>query len=156
MKISKKSWHYRVWAYKRTTYERRTPPNLCRYFWMIIAKIFIGIPFMVISPIFGFSLGSDYDFDLKRPWLLLSWVFGVWLFCVYSYLFIDTSELSKIACQATWAFGVAISVICIFEYIKGVGSKQGTFTSVMLETLAAKKSKICPIIEVVDLEESHE
>ena len=125
MKISKKSWHYKIWAYKRTKYKKQIPPNLCTYFWTVMFKVLVSIPFMWVFPLVGGTIDEDYDLDIRPEdeRRFIASLFVVWIALLYSYLVLPWTWISEAACWTTWLITCVIGGCFIAETIEVAGKK---------------------------------
>jgi hypothetical protein len=162
MKVGKNSWHYRVWAYKRGQYKGMTPPNLCSYFWMIVGKLLIGIPFIAISPLLGMKVDKWEGLGVKNEWHFGIAIFTVWATMLYSYLFLPITIISEIAFMFSMWFFIMFLFFSVKEYLEmrfpilkkplwQTKPRSGDgVVSLIVETVRAKKDRVCPMIEVIE------
>ncbi|AAQ81530.1 hypothetical protein PHG31p209 [Aeromonas phage 31] len=125
MKISTKSWHYRL----LNTMDMSIPRSLCPYFWKVVFTIgFIGVITTFLAIIFhgvgAKALWNWFDYDANF---------------VYATLFGFTLVVSVLAAVIGVFFG--------FFY----ASEKELFTikteNIVINYIRAKKSKICPTLE---------
>jgi len=136
MKVSKHSWHYRLWSLGRDSSSR--PRNLCKYFWHI-ALIKVLFPLVVA---FFVLLGVG----------LLLWV--IW------------GHPIQTAAVILVALGIVLLGFGLFKLLQMWGERreEARYAASLVPTppkpkkqpgvlrsfIKAKKQKACPLIEVVD------
>lgn len=123
MKVSKKSWHYRV-LNKLDLLAHFGNETLCKYFWKVVLAV-IGLPFIVL-------VGCVF---LTSP--------------VWYWIFVTTYELFPLVVLAA-AFDIVILVGLCRDYLRGQGklpAKKIKPQSITSQWLHAKHRKVCPFID---------
>lgn len=126
MIISTKSWHYRWMKFLGL---RRPPPTLCEYFWtfvyknflllvMVIAALFIGL----FIPVSLWSWLHNGSHDAKVLFFVFS---GTVVFLCGLHFFVEHED----------------------RIIDALNSKPLSFWGVIVGTLRAAKTKVCPLIK---------
>jgi len=64
MKVSKKSWHYRLIFW----YDHYVPQNLCDYFWALMKSMLIVGLLAVTAPVWGPAMAVHYLFERYDDW----------------------------------------------------------------------------------------
>ena len=120
MKVSRKSWHYKLASIKSSDY--RPSDSLCVYFWQVIGGLLISM--------LGFGLVCGLSIFALSP--LLMWV-------------IDGFNEPGIAMT-----GVYIIFAVVYLMRKGYEkATESTFAQVTGAWVSAKKKRICPRIDFV-------
>lgn len=133
MKVNRNSWHYRLWKFGRDS-PRAKPRDLCHYFWHI-ALIKVLFPLTVIA----FAL------------------LGVAYVCLT--IWRNPFETAIVLVMTIVIVAFIAGVVIWFkrkeerEVEEKLGLRPAKEPSVVRQYLAARKQKLCPLIEVVDEEE---
>lgn len=155
MIISKRSWHYRLINDYSPFWVQR---SLCGYFWQVVTlslAIIIGVPTALAAVVLGGPLfwiyGGDplvvliqeYPFIIKE-WMLASMILG----------FIGWIAVAICAILFTMA-GCFIGIGKVIDLVKGEYKPDEESTELKEPGLfrswvAAKRDKICPILEFKD------
>lgn len=146
MKVSKTSWHYRLYVFAQMTWRwetyegpftfwqlllrkesldvsgRYAPKNLCRYFWAVVGHLTIGL---VICLVFGVIIAILAPF----VWVILTYIDSG--FHEGRVKKAKEKKRAKLAAQ------------------EAAGEKEKT-PGLLRSFLKARKQKVCPIIELVD------
>lgn len=120
MKISKRSWHYRLMR-EFIHWDHRMPTNLCRYARVLFLCVVLGVPFMVIT--YG-------TFTLIWYGLIVP---GVW----FKGLLPKRSGPPQPDDDG-------------FPKFPDCDKKPSGSLSLVWDWLKAKKQKVCPLLEYVD------
>lgn len=135
MKVRKGSWHYRLWRFGRES-SRSEPRDLCRYFWHL-ALVKVLLPLTIV----GFALAG------------IGWVF--WL--IFQYPLEAAGTVLAIVLVAAFILGMVFGIRKLVERHERKEIERESLPpeppkepSVVLTYLAARKRKVCPLIEVVD------
>ena len=146
MKISTKSWHYKL----RDMYNTEPQRGLCKYFWQTVLLV-LGLPF------FGM-----YKLFIKLPVyvkfaLLFIYSFSSVVFFWYSLVYQEEPNIYFLFLLPFVMLGVLFAFVLItwliVELEQKIKSKDNNKISLVKEYIKAKKQKICPILEFVDDEE---
>jgi hypothetical protein len=129
VKVRKTSWHYRLWKWGREN-EQARPRDLCRYFWHI-ALVKILLPGVAL----GFCILGVVSLGIviwNHPWETLGMVaFAAAVAALGMGLYLyQKSQNAKVA-----------------ERVEPKAPKE---PGPLREYLAARKRKVCPLIEVED------
>ena len=171
MQINKNSFHFK-WLYSYAPWydSWRQASSLCPYFWTCVFMLFLGWPVFggMIVPawltlscgmwsffwVFGykpdhFPCGNPDDYDLRhtplfgttwlRPWHILVLILLIYLPTKIPYAI-------HVITGIAWATFLLL-LIALFA-TKAKRTETGKLVS---EFIHAKKSKVCPIVEFVDL-----
>jgi hypothetical protein len=157
MKISKKSWHYKVvrWFYQDVRKNHfDIPTNLCGY----VRNLFYVTLIAIISALFlaytiyGFAIMIDHGWALFRNDELLFGLFEV-IAVIVSFMVIALGLLIGCAFLAAvclvWVC-VAVEAIVNYRTRKQLGLITKKEPGLVRQWLKAKKEKVCPRIEYVD------
>lgn len=170
LKINANSWHFRVWKYmfrhKKEENLRIEADylNLCKYFWTVVYYITIGFlidkTLTVLKYIVFYASGFEKDygdgmfthFEFVRPWQPIPVVILLWLSGLFAWKLPFLSfEFAEALLIITTTLTIVASIIALFlalhEYYT-CHIKYTSFDGVAKEFLKAKKSKMCPKIEV--------
>lgn len=129
MKISKKSWHYKVHHFWTDTFWDDPNTTLCYYFWTVVGGLFKGLFIVGAASIIVFGLGFFLYLLGKVTWLhplVMGEVFGVVL---------GAFLLFRLARYARDARPIARSDNLVVAYLR------------------ARKQRFCPLIEFTDPDE---
>lgn len=130
LKISRTSWHYRMW---KLVHQHSEPRNLCRYFW---ANVFtIVIPTVICS----FALAG-----------LTALLWLIWSNPIESALTVGAIGLAAVL--------ITLTVLLVKDQARRSRMrpvvikphKKPKPPGVLRAYLVARKKKMCPLIEVVD------
>jgi hypothetical protein len=130
MKINKKSWHYRYYAWTYDKIEETTPPyrtNLCRYFWRFPLASLVMLFLFVLFPVAIVGSVSFATFFIGRS--------------MYHHL--------------GWWNVLVVAGIAAIVYLTRLRGKISNNETVQLvgAYVAAKKQGVCPLIEFEDDDE---
>jgi len=121
MKISKSSWHYRLWG--RLSDEYKPPRDLCHYFWSIVSNIVLVLMMLaVILGIVGWLLYAIITMPIIG-WVVIGFICSAIVFPI-----IVIGGLRKLRGSPIWMPG----------------------SDVLSEFIRAKKQRVCPLIEYMD------
>lgn len=130
MEISSKSWHYRLWRFGRENPYTR-PRDLCRYFWHIaLIKILLPVALLV------FAIGGLIGLIVviwKNP---LSTAIAIGLIAAFAGFITALAYIGKRSDEK--------------KKRRQAGLEPVPEPGVVRSYLAARKSKICPLIEVTN------
>lgn len=138
MRVSTKSWHYRLWRIFKS--EGQKPTNLCRYFWMIFWTVIVFLSLGFLAVIGTYALVSSI---VDNP--------VVWAIAVASVI--------------VGALAIAGLALIIREMIKRHRAQEERYRrgleerppprepGITRQYLSARKKKLCPLITVVNPEE---
>lgn len=133
MKIKTSSWHYRLWKFGRENW-RSEPKNLCQYFWhLALIKILFPLAAVLMA--------------LAGIVSLAIWIWG------------NPMTTALIIAGAAVAVGLVVAMVLgIRKLVEKQDAKEGARRAgeipekepgVTRQFLAARKRKLCPLIEVV-------
>src|SRR3990172_4481965 len=124
--IRRSSWHYRLWKWHHGNTPENEPRDLCSYFWglvnIILSLVFIPLAVVVFA-------AWIVLLALESPWLLL------WIPAVFTMV----------------AGGVVLLALLLLAYDRWGPKPSPELRSsfgVARAYLAAKKQRICPLVEV--------
>lgn len=176
LKIDANSWHYKVWKKKKVfldgmgfwgvNYDSHHL-NLCKYFWSVLWAIFrLGFFAVVVRPVvwlFGYRYekGKGNCPELVSNRRLAYSIFAIMCGVIILPVFVH-HEVTEAFSIIVMASTLVISGVWGFSLLKDTtkskvaeGVEKGiSFFSVTTEFLRAKKSNICPLIEVLNLPEN--
>ena len=136
MKVSKRSWHYRLVNWVETDHNY-VPTNLCTHFWAVVGALLFTTAFFVVVPLVAVG-GVGYFYGYQ-----------VWV---------------QHTLGAAIVHGVIASVLLVGFIIWAIAysaTKSNALTaawkkrphpteSLGWQYVSAKKQRVCPIIEVVE------
>ncbi len=121
MKVKRSSWHCKI---SNLGSFERSNDNLCCYFWRLVGKVILFVAAMIII---GFSIG-----------VIIYWFFmpGFWISNTIMLLFIYSI--------------FALPILTIYFLRRKLGkSLEMPYGNIVVEYMAAKKKKVCPLIEYI-------
>lgn len=130
VKINSKSWHYRWY----TLLNNIEPTNLCGYFWFVLLSILIIV--LVSSAVLGFAILVAVKL-FTWDW---QWLQGIGI------------GLGVLVVMFALIAGLSLGIEKVARFVKGKLPKKqqpSSFWKVTKEFVKAKKSRFCPIIEVI-------
>jgi len=134
MKISSNSWHWKLNQFAHTKMTEDRKYSLCKYFWLTVASVLLSM-LMVFTALFAISF-------IVMPTLAL---FDV----------IENNPATSVQAAIFCAFVIGCGFMLLKEYYKETikpkiygSTRQPKRVNIAFEYVKAKKSKICPILEV--------
>jgi len=174
LKIDANSWHFRLYAYYQLCYHRchmesewdrrniTSNLNLCKYFWSVVGALIAFAWFYAVQRPLAWTMGMRYskDYcnnpDLKYP--RQAFYTGIALLCcIIGLPMIHFNEGLAALSEITIMISLVMFTIWTgYELMDRYGdkiadSKASSFYTVAKEYLSAKKSNVCPSIEVMNL-----
>ena len=126
IRIKQNSWHYRMWRWGHDSEAK--PRNLCRYFWFCV--LLIALP-TIASALVLLGLGALVYVIYKNP--------------------VDAATIvGLIVGGVGFVMGVGFLANRSEKRRKKRGPQPLKEPSMARAYIAAKKSKVCPLIEIVD------
>ena len=148
MRISTKSWHYRLLDF----YDFDIPNNLCPYFWKVVGTL-LATPIIIIAMLVASLFDrpkaeQDYNPEKKRR-------VGIWLY-VFTVTWTAGFGVYDIITQQ-WIFaGIMFGILAWmilrpilkfhFHYERKPKEKKPKEPNIAWEYLKAKKHRYCPVI----------
>ena len=120
MKVSRKSWHYKL----RSLGSYQYSDTLCSYFWGVVGKILICILVLMFISVYCWILYLDITFRIFSM--------GVVITLLALFLSITSIDFYRSKFKYKYRYDPSLQNNILIDYIKAV------------------KNKICPIIEFID------
>lgn len=134
MQINSKSWHYRLWRFGRESPSSK-PRDLCRYFWHL-ALVKVLLPALLAAMVL-IGIGTLAVIVWKNP-IVTGIVLGSIIMAVAAFVGIMLFVKWRIKQNKRRYVGAAPS------------GEPRRKPNVLLAYLAARKHKVCPLIEVIN------
>lgn len=150
MKVSRKSWHYKVLLDQHKAKVRNDNTSLCNYFWMVVSGVLCNIAagllitilvvcvlFLIGLPILNaFMYYTDINFIQLDPKIVnfcITFTAAVSSVYIGSFIFRSIKKLFGYIRYKFWGFNRKM---------------ESENNSLLYNYLRAKKNKICPMIEL--------